>query len=170
MVGLRVLVRLLEYGYYVRAAVRTQAGFDKICSLPCLRFYGSQLSRVVVPDITDKWAYYEAILGVTYVVHVASPISCDNFTTVAQLRDHIIRPAVKGTVGILTAAQWSQSVKRVVITGSLVSIASEESIASGRMIDGKSKNLRRKSPNPTNDAEFVHHHSTYGRCRFLKPP
>ncbi|KAG5942592.1 hypothetical protein E4U59_001006 [Claviceps monticola] len=135
MVGLRVLVRLLEYGYYVRAAVRTQAGFDRICSLPCLRYYGGQLSRIVVPDITDKWAYYEAILGVKYVVHVASPISCDNFTTVAQLRDHIIRPAVKGTVGILTAAQWSQSVKRVVITGSLVSIASEESIASGRMID-----------------------------------
>ncbi|KAG6090366.1 hypothetical protein E4U30_008179 [Claviceps sp. LM220 group G6] len=137
MVGFRVLMRLLESGYFVRAAVRTQAGFDRIISLPCISNYTSQLSSIVVPNITAPFAYYEAVKGAKFVVHVASPCggAPAHLTTQEDLNDHIIQPAVQGTIGLLEAAQWANSVKRVVVTGSLVSIVSQARIMSGALID-----------------------------------
>ncbi|KAG6056194.1 hypothetical protein E4U32_005847 [Claviceps aff. humidiphila group G2b] len=135
MVGFRVLMRLLEYGYSVRAAVRTQAGFDRIISLPCISNYTSQLSSIVVPNITAPFAYYEAVKGAKFVVHVASPFGSAHLTTQEDLNDHIIQPTVQGTIGLLEAAQWANCVKRVVVTGSLLSIVSQERIMSGAPID-----------------------------------
>ncbi|KAG6204209.1 hypothetical protein E4U35_003579 [Claviceps purpurea] len=135
MVGFRVLMRLLESGYFVRAVVRTQAGFDRISSLPCIRNYKSQLSSIVVPNITAPFAYYEAVKGAKFVVHVASPSSCAHLTTQEDFQEHIIRPAVQGTIGLLDAAQWVNSVKRVVITGCSKSTVSQERIMSGALID-----------------------------------
>ncbi|KAG5956257.1 hypothetical protein E4U58_006688 [Claviceps cyperi] len=137
MVGFRILMRLLESGYSVRAAVRTQAGFDRISSLPCISSHTSQLSSIVVPNIAAPFAYYEAVKGAKFVVHVASPLgeAAAHLTTQEDLEEHIIRPAVKGTTGLLEAAQWAKSVKRVVITGSLVSIVPQKRIVSGALID-----------------------------------
>lgn len=138
MVGFRILVRLLESGYYVRAAVRTQAGFDRILALPSVRNYPNQLSSTVVPDITQPSAYFEAIRGAKFVVHVASPISCPNLATEGDYHEHIIRPAMRGTTNLLEAAHCASSVKRVVITGSLMSIVSKKKrLTSGVLIDGK---------------------------------
>ncbi|KAG6056195.1 hypothetical protein E4U32_005848 [Claviceps aff. humidiphila group G2b] len=136
MVGFRILVRLLESGYYVRAAVRTQAGFDRILALPSVRNYANQLSSSVVPDITQPSAYFEAIRGAKFVVHVASPISCPNLATEGDYHEHIIRPAMRGTTNLLEAAHCARSVKRVVITGSLMSIVSKKKrLTSGVLID-----------------------------------
>ncbi|KAG6108402.1 hypothetical protein E4U14_003680 [Claviceps sp. LM454 group G7] len=136
MVGFRILVRLLESGYYVRAAVRTQAGFDRIRALPSVRNYANQLSSTVVPDITQPSAYFEAIRGAKFVVHVASPINCPNLKTEGDYHEHIIRPAMRGTTNLLEAAHCAKSVKRVVITGSLMSIVSKKKrLTSGVLID-----------------------------------
>ncbi|KAG6142048.1 hypothetical protein E4U38_006109 [Claviceps purpurea] len=137
MVGFRILVRLLESGYYVRAAVRTQAGFDRIRALPTVHKYANQLSSSVVPEITQPLAYFEAIRGAKFVVHVASPISCPNLTSEGDYHEHIIRPAMRGTTNLLEAAHCAKSVKRVVITGSLMSIVSNKKrLTSGVLIDG----------------------------------
>ncbi|KAG6240617.1 hypothetical protein E4U24_006415 [Claviceps purpurea] len=137
MVGFRILVRLLESGYYVRAAVRTQAGFDRIRALPIVHKYANQLSSIVVPEITQPLAYIEAIRGAKFVVHVASPISCPNLTSEEDYHEHIIRPAMQGTTNLLEAAHCAKSVKRVVITGSLTSIVSNNKrLTSGVLIDG----------------------------------
>ncbi|KAG6266169.1 hypothetical protein E4U47_005961 [Claviceps purpurea] len=137
MVGFRILVRLLESGYYVRAAVRTQAGFDRIRALPTVHKYANQLSSIVVPEITQRLAYFEAIRGAKFVVHVASPISCPNLTSEGDYHEHIIRPAMQGTTNLLEAAHCAKSVKRVVITGSLMSIVSNKKrLTSGVLIDG----------------------------------
>ncbi|KAG6002015.1 hypothetical protein E4U43_001193 [Claviceps pusilla] len=135
MVGFKTLMVLLKRGHLVRAAVRTQAGFDRIRSLECIRGYTSQLSSIVVPDNTVPGAYDEAVRGATFVIHVASPVSAGTSKTEAELRESMIRPAVQGTIGLLTAAKKTGNVERVVITGSLASIASRDRMASGEVID-----------------------------------
>ncbi|KAG5914437.1 hypothetical protein E4U61_005699 [Claviceps capensis] len=138
MVGFRILVRLLKSGYHVRAAVRTQASFDRIRALPSVHKYANHLSSIVVPEITQPLAYFEAIRGVKFVVHVALPISCPNLTSEGHYHEHqhIIRPAMRGTTNLLEAAHCSNSVKRVVITGSLMSIVSNKKrLTSGVLID-----------------------------------
>jgi nucleoside-diphosphate-sugar epimerase len=80
--------------------------------------YLDSLEFAIVPDILEDGAYDEAMQGVSYVLHVASPIS---FPTDNLERD-LIEPAVKGTTGILKSAAKVSTVKRIVITSSEVAI------------------------------------------------
>ncbi|KAG6028719.1 hypothetical protein E4U41_000600 [Claviceps citrina] len=145
MVGFRTLRQLLETGYSVRAAVRTQAGFDRIRSLECIRSYTSRLSGVVVADIAVPGAYDEAVRGVKFIVHVASPLAPGHVGEV-DYELCMIRPAVHGTVGLLTSASKVGSVEKVVITGSLASIASWDRMVSGELIDESTLDVDTKSP------------------------
>ena len=56
-----------------------------------------------------------------YVLHLASPIPTPDLA--ADVKKHILDPAVKGTVGMLQSAAESKSLKRVVITSSVVVLA-----------------------------------------------
>ena len=136
MIGFRTLVLLLEAGYTVRAAVRNQAGFDKIASLPPVLKYKSQLSSVIVPDITTPGAYDEAVKGVKYIVHVASPL-VGNTNASEDREAKMIQPAIRGTVGILESAAKTAGIKRVVITASILSIASMEAFGPDAAVDGE---------------------------------
>jgi hypothetical protein len=119
MVGFRTLVLALQKGYRVRCAVRNSAGFDKIKSLPPVAPYLNQLESIVVPDITVDGAYDEAVQGVKYIIHCASPLALPHFT---DYENEIIAPAVKGTVGMLESANKVPGIERVVITASVASI------------------------------------------------
>ncbi|KAF2270983.1 NAD(P)-binding protein [Lojkania enalia] len=129
--GYRVLVDALKTGYRVRAAVRNHAKAAKILSAPSLKSInpGSNLQFVDVPDMLAPGAYDEAIKGATYVIHIASPLP-------AELKEGddpekvLINPAVQGTLNILEAAKKAGTVKRVVITSSIVAIMPLEQIAS----------------------------------------
>ncbi|KAL7934392.1 NAD(P)-binding protein [Trichoderma chlorosporum] len=120
-IGFRTLALLLEEGYRVRTAVRNAAGYEKIKALHSVAPYASQMEQVIVPDITVQGAYDAAVQGVKYVVHVASPFSSPDLVE-SDYESGFIQPAVKGTVGMLDSALTTESVKRVVITGSLLSI------------------------------------------------
>ncbi|CEJ81539.1 hypothetical protein VHEMI01661 [[Torrubiella] hemipterigena] len=122
MVGFRVLVFVLRAGYTVRTATRSQESYERIASLAPLAPYLSQLSNVVVPDITVLGAYNEAVKGVTYVIHVASPIN--EGTSTESYEISVVKPAVRGTLGMLEAAATEPSIKRIVITGSIASLTS----------------------------------------------
>ncbi|EGR51087.1 uncharacterized protein TRIREDRAFT_56700, partial [Trichoderma reesei QM6a] len=123
MIGFRTLVFLLEAGYKVRAAVRNQAGFDRISQLGPVAPYASQLSSIIVPDITVPGAYDEAVKDVEYIVHVASPLA-SNAPPGIDYDSYMIQPAIHGTVGILESAIKTTSVKRIVITGSVMHLVS----------------------------------------------
>lgn len=125
MVGYRILIRLLQAGYSVRCAVRSTASFDRITSLAPTKPYLSQLSSVLVPDITVPGAYDEAVIGITYVIHVASPIFATSLEEVSEDDDFessLLRPAVRGTTSMLEAAGKQSTIQRVVITGSMGSL------------------------------------------------
>ncbi|KAF4983384.1 hypothetical protein F66182_17065, partial [Fusarium sp. NRRL 66182] len=122
-IGYQVLVTALEAGYRVRAAVRNQAKADKIKSAPSIQALNPQdrLSFVEVADLTAPGAYDKAVEGVDLIIHVAAPIT-SSYEEGADFATHFIEPSVKGTLGILTAAQKTSSVRRVVITSSVVAI------------------------------------------------
>lgn len=136
MIGFKTLIELVKAGYKVRAAVRTQAGFERISSLKPLAPYLSQVESIIVPDITVPGAYDEAVKGVKYVVHVASPLASPTVEGDEECQAQIIRPAVQGTVGILESAIKVSGIERIVITASVLSIASFETIVSGTKING----------------------------------
>lgn len=145
MIGFRTLVFLLEAGYKVRAAVRNQAGFDRISQLKPVAPYVSQLTSIIVPDITVPGAYDEAVKGVEYIIHVASPLA-SNAPPGIDYDSYMIQPAIQGTVGILESAIKTTGVKRVVITGSILSLVTPQELGSGNYING----------------EFIY---AYGSCR-----
>ena len=118
--GYRTVVLALEAGYKVRAAVRSQAKAETILTAPSIKTLapGSKLDFIIVPDILADGAYNDAVKDVTAILHIASPLSAK---TEDYERD-IISPAIKGTTNILNAAAKEPSVKRVVITSSIVAV------------------------------------------------
>lgn len=129
------MVYLLEEGYNVRVAVRDLAGFEKIKTLKSTAPYQSQMEHIIVPDITAVGAYDDAVKGVRYIQHVASPFAtADHFT--GDYEASYIQPAVKGTVGMLDSAIKAGGIERVVITTSVAAIASPAIAGTDTVIDG----------------------------------
>ncbi|KAK5119938.1 hypothetical protein LTR85_007014 [Meristemomyces frigidus] len=120
-IGFRTLRYLLEYGYNVRAAVRSVAKGEAIKSNPLLKDVStSQLSFVVVSDFLAPGAFDKAAEGVKYIVHLASPIPFGDGADPADQEEHFVKPAVRGTISMLESAKKVGTVKRVVITSSMV--------------------------------------------------
>lgn len=57
--------------------------------------------------------------GCTYIHHVASPLPVE----IPKHEEELIRPAVEGAVNVLKAAAAAGTVKRVVMTSSMVAVA-----------------------------------------------
>jgi nucleoside-diphosphate-sugar epimerase len=109
----------------VRAAVRSLEKGQNILNAPSVKALPkeSRPELVHVPDMTAPGAFDEVMQDVTYVIHVASPLG----TEVKEGDDFekaLVTPAVVGTRNIITAAQKAGSVKRVVITSSIVAVIS----------------------------------------------
>lgn len=120
-VGFAVLKYALEQGFQVRAPVRSEAKADFVRSTVGGLAKEGQLSFVVLPDILAPNALDEAVEGVTYVIHCASPVPFNEPTT-NSAEDAYIKPAVNGTLGMLQSAAKAKSVTRVVITSSLIAL------------------------------------------------
>lgn len=121
--GFRVLRYALEYDYNVRAVVRSKAKAEAVRTNPVLKAMdkASQLSFTVVPDFLAPGAFDEAVKGVRYIIHVASPLP----TRVGEGADFekvLIEPAVRGTIGLYQAAQRAGTVERIVVTSSTLAI------------------------------------------------
>lgn len=118
-IGFKVLLGALEEGYSVRAAVRSPEKGRFLASHPKLLALGvvpDRLSLVEVPDICRDGAYDDAIQGVRYVIHSASPLprpSLDPQTGVYE-------PNIKSVSTLLRSALMVQSLRRVVITFSVM--------------------------------------------------
>ena len=126
--GYQTLIQLIKSGYKVRAAVRSLAKTEKIRNGPSFKALAptdEQLSFVSVPDMTAKGAFDEAVKGVKYIVHIASPIPTfgeGEAPAADQLESVFVGPARAGVVGLLESANAAPggTVKRVVVTSSAV--------------------------------------------------
>lgn len=122
--GYITLIELLKAGYRVRAAARSQSKIAKVEAAPSFKALGASIEWVIVPDMTVDRAYDEAVKGVKYIVHVASPIPTLGAEAIPadQLEQHFLHQAAKSEVEILQSAQRAGSVERVIVTSSGVAI------------------------------------------------
>jgi nucleoside-diphosphate-sugar epimerase len=126
--GYLVLVGALKKGYHIRIAVRSEAKAQKLLSSSSIKALNpskEQLSWVIVPDMAAPGAYDEAVKGVKYIIHLASPIPTfggPNPPAKEQYEAYFIKPAKEGDIGMLQSAANEPSVKRIVITSSVVAI------------------------------------------------
>ncbi|KAL7945357.1 hypothetical protein V8C42DRAFT_357793 [Trichoderma barbatum] len=145
MIGFKTLVEVLKAGYKVRAAVRNQAGFDRIAALKPLAPYLSQVESIIVPEITVPGAYDEAVKGVKYIIHLASPLALP-VNGEEAFQTQIIQPAIQGTVGILESANKVSGIEKIVITASILSIASIMAMATGTKANEQTRATSTEGP------------------------
>jgi nucleoside-diphosphate-sugar epimerase len=122
-IGYRTLIELLKAGYSVQIAIRRPEQEDRIRKAASIELYLQHCEFVMIPDMTAKDAYMNAIQGVQYVIHVASPVPLKSEYEFARKEgkswaDIYYHPAIKGTTEVLRAAASTSSVQRVVITAS----------------------------------------------------
>jgi len=123
-IGSCTLLHLLRHGYHVRAVVRSEAKIAAVLSRPQIHELnpGSRLTFALVPDISVPGAYDQAVEGVTHIIHLASPIATGDSIPGDLHENFFIRPAVQGTINLLKAADMVGTVRRVVITSSIVAL------------------------------------------------
>ncbi|CAJ0585113.1 unnamed protein product, partial [Mesorhabditis spiculigera] len=112
--GAHCIKRLLEQGYQVRGTVRNVNNATKVDPIKILDPNGKQLT-LVEADLGESAGWSSAVSGCDYVLHVASP--CGFFTT-----DEVIQTAIDGTRNVLEACANEPSIKKVVLTSSMLAI------------------------------------------------
>ncbi|OLL25121.1 putative uncharacterized oxidoreductase [Neolecta irregularis DAH-3] len=113
-----VLSQLLEKGYSVRGTVRDEKKRDWILEKYKTFVDENRLQVIIVPDAAREDAFEEAVKGMTFVIHIASPFHFK----ITDPKIDLLDPAIIGTRGLLTHAAKHSSIKRVVITSSFASI------------------------------------------------
>ncbi|KZF25348.1 NAD(P)-binding protein [Xylona heveae TC161] len=129
-IGFQTLLDALQAGFQVRCVVRSEAKGQALLSKPALQSYlladnvpAPRVAIVVVPDQAAPQAFHQAIVGIKYVIHVASPLPPTQPGHLDAEADFLV-PARRGTLEILEAAAIAPSVERVVITSSVVAFVS----------------------------------------------
>jgi dihydroflavonol-4-reductase len=113
-----VIHQLLEAGHEVRGTARSvsrKATLNKVLS----DYAGMPVDiEIVAADLTSDAGWDEAVAGMDYVQHVASPF----LAVIPKDPDELIRPARDGAFRVLKASK-AAGVKRVVMTSSMAAIA-----------------------------------------------
>jgi nucleoside-diphosphate-sugar epimerase len=122
--GYLTLIELIKTGYKVRAAVRSESKIAAVEATPSFKALQPSVEWVIVPDMTADGAYDEAVKGVKYIIHVASPIPTLGAEPIPieKLEEYFLQTAPKGELGMLESAHRSHTVQRIVITSSEVAI------------------------------------------------
>jgi nucleoside-diphosphate-sugar epimerase len=110
---------LLESGHDVHATVRDPSNTDKMGHLEELADGASGTLTLFAADLLDDGAFDEAMAGCELVFHTASPFVLSG---IKDPQKDLVDPAVRGTRNALESANRVSSVKRVVLTSSVVSI------------------------------------------------
>lgn len=107
-IGNHVVREALAFGYRVRGTVRSE---DKKAETVKL-FDSDKYEAILVPDMTVKHAFEDAVKGVDAIIHVASIMTFDPDP------NKVIPQTIAGVTRILDAALMEPSVKRFVYTSS----------------------------------------------------
>ncbi|RIJ24220.1 aldehyde reductase [Henriciella barbarensis] len=112
-----LILQLIERGYEVRGTARST---DKAARLNQILsdYAGKPVAiEIVAADLNKDEGWAEAVKGVDFVQHVASPFPTD----APKSADELIIPARDGALRVLRAAK-AEGVKRVVMTSSMAAI------------------------------------------------
>ncbi len=109
---------LLQRGYTVKASVRNPNDPKKTEHLLSLDGAKERL-HLFKANLLEEGSFDSIVEGCVGVFHTASPF----FDAVTDPQAELIDPAVKGTLNVLGSCAKTPSVKRVVVTSSLVAVA-----------------------------------------------
>src|SRR5437868_6000302 len=110
---------LLEDGINVRATVRNPSDDKKVGHLKQIASKSRGRLSLFKADLMQDGAFNEAMRDCELVFHTASPFV---IMGIKDAQKELVDPAVKGTRNVLEAANRNNSVKRVVLTSSVVSV------------------------------------------------
>ncbi|KAE8721237.1 NAD(P)-binding Rossmann-fold superfamily protein [Hibiscus syriacus] len=116
-----VVKLLLQRGYTVRATVRDPGDRKKTQHLVSLDGAKERL-HLFKAELLDEGCFDSIVDGCQGVFHTASPV---NFSATHPQKE-LIDPAIKGTLNVLKSCAKVASIKRVVITASIVSVVYNE--------------------------------------------
>ena len=118
-VGIHTILQLLEQGYTVRGTIRSLSKESEVRK--AVTKYGQPNDRLEfkAADLEQDVGWDEAMNGIDYVLHVASPFPLFE----PENEDELIIPAVQGTLRVLRAAHKA-GVKRVVQVSSVAAVSS----------------------------------------------
>ncbi|MDX1496690.1 MAG: NAD-dependent epimerase/dehydratase family protein [Salinisphaeraceae bacterium] len=110
---------LLEDGIDVHATVRDPKDDKKVGHLKAIAENAPGKLTLFKADLLEDGVFDDAMAGCELVMHTASPFV---IMGIKDPQKELVDPAVKGTRNVLTSATQTDSVKRVVLTSSVVGI------------------------------------------------
>ena len=114
-----IIKLLVDDGYTVHGTVRSLANKDKIAHLLEIDKNGHGNLKLFEADLLNEGSFQEAMQNCELVIHTASPFFIQG---IKNAQDQLITPALEGTINVLNTVNKSNSVKRVVLTSSVVAI------------------------------------------------
>ena len=114
-----IIKLLVDDGYTVHGTVRSLANKDKYAHLSEIDKSGDGNLKLFKADLLDEGSFKEAMLDCELVIHTASPFFIQG---IKNAKEQLIQPALDGTRNVLDSVNETASVKRVVLTSSVVAI------------------------------------------------
>ncbi|MGB3624660.1 MAG: aldehyde reductase [Henriciella sp.] len=112
-----LIMNLLDQGYHVRGTARSAAKGRRLNEVLSAHAGRDIDIPLVEANLKDDAGWADALNGVDYVQHVASPFPADK----PKSADELIIPARDGALRVLKAAK-AEGVKRVVMTSSMAAV------------------------------------------------
>lgn len=129
-VGSWLVKCLLNKGYTVHATARDLENEAKVRHLLDIPRVEDSL-KLFRADLSEDGSFDAAVTGCHGVFHVATPTE----STPKDPENDVIKPAVDGTLNVLHACTKAKTVKRVVVTSSVATVAMNESEEQNQYID-----------------------------------
>ena len=114
-----IIKQLLDEGREVRTTVRNLAQKDKYAHLTKIAVTSNGALQFFEADLLHPGSFSEAMKDCELVIHTASPFIISG---VKNAQKELIEPALEGTRNVLDSVNKTDSVKRVVLTSSVVAI------------------------------------------------
>ncbi|XP_027156539.1 cinnamoyl-CoA reductase 1-like isoform X1 [Coffea eugenioides] len=121
---------LLERGYTVKGSVRDAYDPERTQHLTSLDGAKERL-QLYSANLLEEGSFDAIVEGCEGVFHTASPIKLSFSNPEAEL----LEPAVSGTLNVLRSCANSSSVKRVVITSSMVAVSENRELKEDVVVD-----------------------------------
>ena len=114
-----IVKMLLDEGITVHATVRDPLDSKRIDHLTTLAKASAGVLKLFKSDLLDTGSFDDPMRDCELVIHTASPFFISG---IKNPEEELIRPARQGTRNVLESAKTNPTVKRVVLTSSVVAI------------------------------------------------
>ncbi|XP_065899103.1 uncharacterized protein [Dysidea avara] len=119
-IATHVIQQLLSSGNYrVRGTIRSLKNEERVKALKELVPGAKYSLELCEAELEDKESWVLAVKGCTYVFHIAAPVP----PVIPRDPDEMSRPAIQGTLNVLSACAGSGTVKKVILTSSTMAIS-----------------------------------------------